>query len=213
MIDIDATWRDVVAAIPSKHLRFQRAITAFGYRRHLAETAASRTARGASTRYLEVGVRRGHSLALVALAAAEGLECAVGIDPWIDRYGGEEQLGRDGVLEALVGLEIDIDPVGLLTGSSHDLLPELAAAGRRFDLVLIDGDHTPDGAERDLLDVWPMLEPGGVIVFDDTVFGTDRALLRVWRSFIDDLHGDGHMIDAHEVLDDRPGWCWVRRAP
>jgi Methyltransferase domain len=43
------------------------------------------------------------------------------------------------------------------TGDSHMLLPELlgrlAAEGVNVDFVLVDGDHTADGAERDLRDL------------------------------------------------------------
>ncbi|KKK60716.1 hypothetical protein LCGC14_3021610, partial [marine sediment metagenome] len=33
---LDNYWRDIVAEIPSKHLRFDKALRAFGYRKHLA---------------------------------------------------------------------------------------------------------------------------------------------------------------------------------
>jgi SAM-dependent methyltransferase len=49
------------------------------------------------------------------------------------------------------------DNVTLHTGDSHALLPaflaELAAAGRRVDFVLVDGDHSAEGARADLEDV------------------------------------------------------------
>jgi hypothetical protein len=47
--------------------------------------------------------------------------------------------------------------VTLHTGDSHVVLPKvlkrLAAAGTNVDFVLVDGDHTPDGAERDVRDL------------------------------------------------------------
>ena len=43
------------------------------------------------------------------------------------------------------------------TGDSHvllhEVLEELAAAGTNVDFALVDGDHTPDGAERDVRDL------------------------------------------------------------
>jgi hypothetical protein len=43
------------------------------------------------------------------------------------------------------------------TGDNHQLLPEvlakLAAEGAKVDFVLVDGDHTADGVERDLRDL------------------------------------------------------------
>jgi Methyltransferase domain len=50
-----------------------------------------------------------------------------------------------------------LDHVTLHTGDSHALLPaklqEFALQGRNVDFVLIDGDHSSDGARRDLEDV------------------------------------------------------------
>jgi hypothetical protein len=47
--------------------------------------------------------------------------------------------------------------VELRTGDSHALLPQelerLAAAGERVDFVLVDGDHSADGARRDVEDL------------------------------------------------------------
>lgn len=47
--------------------------------------------------------------------------------------------------------------VELRTGDSHELLPRelerLAAAAEQIDFVLIDGDHSADGARRDMEDV------------------------------------------------------------
>ena len=47
--------------------------------------------------------------------------------------------------------------VTLHTGDSHVLLPkvlsELASAGVNVDFALVDGDHSADGAERDLRDL------------------------------------------------------------
>lgn len=47
--------------------------------------------------------------------------------------------------------------VTLHTGDSHalmaELLGKLAAEGRNVDFVLVDGDHTPDGVERDVRDL------------------------------------------------------------
>lgn len=43
------------------------------------------------------------------------------------------------------------------TGDSHELLPrllgDLAGSGEKVDFVLVDGDHTPDGVERDVRDL------------------------------------------------------------
>lgn len=51
----------------------------------------------------------------------------------------------------------ELEHVHLHEGNYHDELPvflrELAAAGRNVDLVLVDGDHTTEGVQRDLEDL------------------------------------------------------------
>jgi hypothetical protein len=54
--------------------------------------------------------------------------------------------------------------VELRTGDSHQLLPQelkrLAGAGERVDFVLVDGDHSTEGARRDLED---LLASGAIV--------------------------------------------------
>ena len=49
------------------------------------------------------------------------------------------------------------DNVTLHTGDSHELLPSLLAeleqAGRNVELVIVDGDHSPEGVKRDIEDL------------------------------------------------------------
>lgn len=51
----------------------------------------------------------------------------------------------------------ELDNVKLHTGDSHELLPleleRLAAAGEEVDFVMVDGDHSADGARRDVADL------------------------------------------------------------
>lgn len=55
-----------------------------------------------------------------------------------------------------------------LEEDSHKLLPGKELEwNKKFDLIYVDGDHTQDGAAKDLRDVWPLLAPGGSILIDD----------------------------------------------
>ncbi len=70
--------------------------------------------------------------------------------------------------------------VTLHTGDSHELLPaalqEFARADRNVDFVLIDGDHTSEGARRDLEDVVRSSAVGRtVILLHDTANEAVRA--------------------------------------
>ncbi|HEY8944041.1 MAG TPA: class I SAM-dependent methyltransferase [Polyangiaceae bacterium] len=57
-----------------------------------------------------------------------------------------------------------------LKGYSHQVLPLLA--GPLFDIAYIDGSHDPGDTLRDALLVWPLVRPGGVILFDDYAIGS-----------------------------------------
>lgn len=131
--------------------------------------------------YLEIGVRRGRSMAVVARRAPT---CAVtGIDLWEPGYAGIENPGPEYVAAQLVLLG-HAGPCRLVSGDSHSELPRLFAETDEptFDLVTVDGDHSDRGARRDLEDVLPRLRIGGCVVFDDISHPAHPGLLRVWRS-------------------------------
>ncbi len=65
-------------------------------------------------------------------------------------------------------------------GDSHELLPaalsELAAAGTNIDFALVDGDHTAEGARRDVQDLLDSPATGrAVILIHDTLNERVRA--------------------------------------
>jgi predicted O-methyltransferase YrrM len=54
-----------------------------------------------------------------------------------------------------------------IKGSSTTVLPTLGVSGRRFDLAYIDGSHLAADVYSDAVLTWPMIEPGGIVIFDD----------------------------------------------
>ena len=205
----DNLWRLVVEHAPSKHLQGELAERAFGYRLGLAKAAM----RLQPLRYLEVGVRLGHSLGLVTLAAevlGGDLEYATAIDAWIADYAGEPNPGAAQVYELLEEIGPQHERVVMMSGDSHELLPALQG-GPRYNLILIDGDHTDSGAAQDLEDAFELLEPGGELVFDDAVYEGDNRLLRVWRQFVTLSAARPLIASAGEELEDEPAWCWLKR--
>lgn len=141
--------------------------------------------------YLEIGTRRGWSLAqVVAESPRVRAWC---FDLWIEGYGDAENPGPDFVREELLraapGHSADVT---FLSGNSHDLLPlffqsvepeteaDLAVlrageeAPRAFDLITVDGDHTALGAWWDITDVLPFIAVGGALVFDDILERSDE---------------------------------------
>ncbi len=45
-----------------------------------------------------------------------------------------------------------------------------------FDFIYIDGDHTAEGVLRDALLSWRLLNPGGIIAFDDYTWEDPRGI-------------------------------------
>jgi hypothetical protein len=68
-----------------------------------------------------------------------------------------------------------------LDGDSKVLIPSL---WEQFDLVTVDGDHSAEGARADLLNVWPLVREGGILVMDDIHHPNYPWLSDVWESCI-----------------------------
>lgn len=151
--------------------------------------------------YLEIGTRRGWSLAQVLVEAPQ--VDAYCFDWWMEGYGGVENPGPGFVREQMQRVApLHCGALHFLSGNSHDTLPvffqdvmlgeteldehELLrlgeAAPRKFDLVTVDGDHTALGTWWDLVDVLPHIAVGGVLVFDDLVDSADELLGDAARS-------------------------------
>lgn len=55
----------------------------------------------------------------------------------------------------------------ILTGDSREVVKMLGLENQTFDFAYIDGDHTWRGVFQDGVGVFPMIKPGGIIIFDD----------------------------------------------
>jgi len=129
--------------------------------------------------YLEVGSRRGWSLAQV-FAACPTVAAHV-FELWQAGYGGTAQGSpyyiRDKIRQ-VIGPERDLN-LTFVSGSSHDTLPEFFAQSTgemTFDLITVDGDHSRLGAWWDLTDLFPHVAVGGALVFDDLEHPGDEDL-------------------------------------
>ena len=134
--------------------------------------------------YLEIGVRRGRSM---AMAAATCPECEiVGFDLWTPDYAGMPNPGPDFVRAEMRKLGYT-GRLELITGNSHETLPRYfnQHPDAFFDLITVDGDHSERGVEQDLHDVLLRLKVGGVIVFDDICHPAHPYLGDVWRRVVE----------------------------
>ena len=129
--------------------------------------------------YLEIGVLRGRSLAVVA---SRSPQCElVGFDLWAGEYAGLPNPGIEHVKSQL--LRVGHKASATFTeGDSAETVPAWLDSnpGQRFDLVTVDGDHSEDGARRDLVHTLPRVRLGGVVVMDDIVHPRCAWLERVW---------------------------------
>jgi len=153
--------------------------------------------------YLEVGVRRGRSMAQMLVESPE--TNAYGFDLWIPDYGSvpekgifTENLGPEFVKGELTNLGVKKLPM-LTKGYSHETLPEFWAhqdSPQLIDLIYIDGDHTYEGAKRDLDLGFAHLAPGGALVFDDITHPAHPELKALWDEY--KLHFPDFMFIEHE---------------
>lgn len=173
----DPAWKDQILAQVAASRPELRTVLAW-----LAREMQPRT-------YLEIGVRRGFSMAVVA-ARCPDVEI-FGFDRWVRDYAGVENPGPRFVREELrrVGHR---GKLHLISGNSHRTVPAFFRDGhvpitdrvragmalrRRpaaFELITIDGDHSLLGAYQDLVETMPHCAVGGLVVFDD--IAPDRTL-------------------------------------
>lgn len=133
--------------------------------------------------YLEIGVRRGRSMAMVA---SQSPTCYIaGFDMWIENYAGMpnpgEQLVRDELLK--VGHKGKVE---FFEGDSKKTIPEFFEKNPEiyFDMITVDGDHSLEGARIDLLNVIPRLKVGGILVFDDISNHSFYYLNNLWNELV-----------------------------
>ncbi len=134
--------------------------------------------------YLEIGVRRGRSVCTVARGCPN--VNIIAFEMWQKNYAGMENPGPDFVRNELKKNK-HTGKITFIDGNSHVTVPEFFKQNQdmRFDLITVDGDHSEEGAYKDLCDVIPHLATGGVIVFDDIVHPMHLYLLSVWRRVLD----------------------------
>ena len=150
--------------------------------------------------YIEVGVRRGRSMAQVVMESPPTI--CFGFDMWIPDYAGEPNEGPTFVVGELANLGAKTLPT-LIKGNSQVTLPNFLEDPNNpsaFELIYIDGDHTYDGAKNDLDLAFRHLQPGGTVVFDDINHVSHPELFSLWQEykerypdylFIEDLTNNG----------------------
>jgi predicted O-methyltransferase YrrM len=116
--------------------------------------------------YLEIGVHRGRSTALVGAVAPE---CAIyGFDLWIPDYAGMDNPGPDFVRKEIAAVG-HTGQVELISGDSRQTVPAFLRQHPDlfFDMITIDGDKSIPVASADYANTLGRLKVGGIVVSDD----------------------------------------------
>ncbi len=164
--------------------------------------------------YLEIGCREGDSLREVVLHAPL-LQRVVICDLWGSDYGGTGRGGHEHIDKLLDDLGYTGDRV-FLDGDSRETVPTIRGTPglRRFDLVLVDGDHSDEGARADLENAWPLVAPGGTLLFHDIFHPSHRSLQRVCWSFfacVTDCESASENCEGYGVAVARKRGPWIQR--
>jgi len=126
---------------------------------------------------LEVGAAYGYSTVVLASSAAS----LVSVDPHV-------------WLQSEPALRANLDAYGVTAkvdvrvGASEDVLPALAAQGRRFGLIWVDGDHRRPAIERDVALSVPLLTKTGVLACHDFGEATCPDVREVLRERFGEPH-------------------------
>jgi predicted O-methyltransferase YrrM len=128
-------------------------------------------------KYLEIGTRFGYSLVSVARAATE-LQLVVSCD--LESYENRYALPSQQIAERNLRAAGYTAEARFIVDDSSRIAEHLA--GVRFDLILIDGDHSYLGCRSDILNCYSLLTPGGVLMVDDLdIAGVFEAVMDCMR--------------------------------
>jgi predicted O-methyltransferase YrrM len=133
--------------------------------------------------YLEIGVDGGGSLTTVlTFCSPKRITLA---DIWNPAYCDHELNGHEHIDKLLDNLAYE-GVVHFLDGDSKITITSLPEYDL-YDLILVDGDHTPKAAKIDLINAWSHLKEGGILVMDDIRHLSYPGLYGVFQNFKDNM--------------------------
>lgn len=181
---------------------------------------------------VEIGVYGGKSLIPMALAARScGAAAVIGVEPWSAAVAISEptneandewwaKLDFAAVKTRFFANAVRYDVAAAITIMEMDSAAAfgiLQPKGRQFDLVHIDGAHSPERALADARSWSTLVKPGGVLVFDDigwpSVARARAFLTENFRVLDEVFEAGGSTYGAYQVVEPVPPEAVVERAP
>jgi len=111
-------------------------------------------------RFVEIGSFAGSSLFLTCQALKR-------ITPQLQGFAVEPG-GHPQLYEVLKHFQGDVTHLQMF---SYQAIPQLESvcesSNQLFTFIFVDGDHTYEGVRRDIIDYFPLLAPGGIMMFHD----------------------------------------------
>lgn len=155
----------------------------------------------APKRILEIGTRTGISLCqlLSSYIDLSAIEEIITIDPY-DLYTSPKIVEMN-----LKYLNLPTEKVKFIVGMSGVEVPKLE--GKKFDYILVDGDHTREVARKDLELCHDLLDKGGIVVFDDISPAPGECnLLPVWQEYTE-AHKDDFILNHFNLTGKGVAWA------
>ena len=131
--------------------------------------------------FLEIGSYEGRSAIWIAENMMQGSDSLYCIDTW---EGGEEhsQEDMDAVMQRFFRNKEKLENLKKVNwrctrDTSVNAMGELLFTQDAFDFIYIDGSHQAKDVLTDACMAWQLLKPGGIMVFDDYLWGDPRDAL------------------------------------
>lgn len=152
--------------------------------------------------YLEIGVSGGRSMQTVFNVHRP--DRMVLCDLWDSKqaWGGNGASNHYHVATWLRAQGYPDSSVQFMDGDSVVLIPTLK---EQFEMILVDGNHSAEGALQDLTNCWPLLSPNGIMILDDVDHFSYPGVALAFTKFI------SHTPDVDFVMESRRVW-WHRVA-
>lgn len=134
----------------------------------------------ARQRFLEIGSFEGRSAVWTIENMMDPDAEIICVDTWegSEEHTNGELLGASARFDRNTGMAKAVNPVVVtkVRKTSYAALTSLAGQSN-FDFVYIDGSHVAKDVLTDACLAWPLLKDGGVLVFDDYLWGQPRDAL------------------------------------